>query len=61
MAKGVIKHPTIHEKYQRVFDKYTLDKQEFAELKIKRKEEQKNKTLNRLNSVYDENDSPIIF
>jgi hypothetical protein len=29
MAKGVIKHMTVHEKYQNVFDKYTMDHDEY--------------------------------
>ena len=31
MAKGVIKHMTIHEKYQNVFDKYTMDHEEYKQ------------------------------
>jgi len=32
--KGMIKHPSIHEKYQKVFDKYTLSPDELEKLEI---------------------------
>ena len=62
MAKGVIKYPTVHEKYQKVFDKYTLDHEEFQRKKEERHQQLKSNTFSRMDSIYeDDEDSPIIL
>lgn len=54
MAKGVIKHMTIHEKYQNVFDKYTMDHEEYKQKEEDIKLGKIKKPISKLGSICEE-------